>query len=230
MRKNIVPVLILCLIAVALSTGNVVSAKDSCTSLNDEVLAYSPGHYLYGTLMSPGYDAFGYNYGAHMFKGSYANVYLGRDGLPPYDGDDASYLADNPAASGRWYWPYRTTQILMKWNDAWLSNQDCDDDGLLDRHYGYSSYIGSGAWETNHQMDSYTDSAETCNWVYFTKIIAAPADADAIDGFWYAADGTEIGPSIWGEFATIQSVYNDPCGGFTGIEYLSPDHAGFGGW
>lgn len=118
----------------------------------------------------------------------------------------------------------------MKWNDAWISNQDCDGDGKLDRHYGFSSYIDSGAWETNHMWDSYDDSGATCNWVYFTKIIAVPADADKVAGVWYAIDGTEIGPDIWGEFATIQSVYNDPCADFTGIEYLSPDHAGFGGW
>jgi len=36
------------------------------------------------------------------------------------------------------------------------------------------------------------------------KIVAAPADATLVGGLWYAADGTEIGPAIWGEFATIQ--------------------------
>ena len=39
----------------------------------------------------------------------------------------------------------------------------------------------------------------------FTKIVAAPAGATAADGVWYAADGTEIGPVIWGAFATIVS-------------------------
>ena len=67
-----------------------------------------------------------------------------------------------------------------------------------------------------------------CTWTYFTKIVAAPADATKLAGVWYAADGTEIGPDIWGQFATIQSVYNDPCGGFHGIEYLSPMGPGFG--
>ncbi|NOH01687.1 MAG: hypothetical protein HND47_06865 [Chloroflexi bacterium] len=230
MSKKFLFVAILCLIAAAVFTGGSVSAASSCTTLKDEVITYSPGHYLYGDPILPGYDAFGYNYQAYLFKGSYANIYLGRDGLPPYAGDDAAYLDANPSAEWKWYWPYRTTRVLMKWNDAWLSNKDCDGNGTLDRHYGYPSYIGSGAWETNHMLDSYLDGDLTCNWVYFTKIIAAPADATASGGTWYAADGTEIGPSIWGEFATIQSVYNDPCAGFTGIEYLSPDHAGFGGW
>ena len=43
-------------------------------------------------------------------------------------------------------------------------------------------------------------------------------------------DGVEIGPMIWNEFAIIQEVYNDPCAGYEGMFYISPDHAGFGGW
>ena len=65
-------------------------------------------------------------------------------------GDDESYLDENPGAASHWAWPYRSIKLVMKWNDAWLSNMDRDDDGMLDRHYGFSSYIGSGAWETNH--------------------------------------------------------------------------------
>ena len=206
------------------------SSVAACTTIKDGVLTYSPGHYLYGTPLSTGFDAYGYNYQAHMFKGSYANAYLGGMGYPAYNGDDAAYLTANPGAAITWVWPYRTSNLLMKWNDAWLSNKDCDTNGALDRHAGYPSYIGSGAWITNHMWDSYEYEGAVCNWDYFTKIIAAPADATQSAGIWYAADGIEIGPAIWGEFATIQSVYNNPCSGFTGIEYLSPDHAGFGGW
>jgi hypothetical protein len=130
-----------------------------------------------------------------------------------------------------WCQPYADVDLIMKWNDAWLSNVDCDGDGLLDRHYGDLSYIGSGAWLTNHQSGDYLDAdGNACSWTYFVKIVAAPADATLSGGVWYTADGTEMGSSIWGEFATIQSVYNDPCAGLGGIEYLSPDHAGFGGW
>jgi len=129
-----------------------------------------------------------------------------------------------------WCQPYADVSLAMKWNDAWLSNMDCDGDGLLDRHYGYASYIGSGAWETNHQAGEYELDGKTCKWTYFVKIVAAPADAYADGGVWYNADGTEIGPEIWGAFAIIQEVYNDPCGGFHGLQYLSPDHAGLGNW
>jgi hypothetical protein len=119
---------------------------------------------------------------------------------------------------------------MMKWNDAWLSKKDCDGDGELDRHYGFSSYIGSGAWLTNHQSDTYIDEGgNECYWNYFVKIVAAPADATLRpDGYWYAADGTMIGPVIWGQFITIQQVYNDPCEGLEGIEFLSPIGPGFG--
>jgi hypothetical protein len=121
-------------------------------------------------------------------------------------------------------------QLEMKWNDPWLSNVSCDGDVLLDRRYGFPAYKGSGAWETNHMSGSYESNGQTCNWTYFVKIIAIPLDATATGGVWYAADGTEIGPAIWGDFAVIQEVSNDPCSGFSGLLYLSPDHAGFGGW
>jgi hypothetical protein len=57
-----------------------------------------------------------------------------------------------------------------------------------------------------------------------------PSDATLDGGIWFNADGVEIGPEIWGEFATIQEVENDPCAGIHGIQYSSPDHPGFGGW
>ncbi len=120
--------------------------------------------------------------------------------------------------------------LQMKWNDAWLSNKDCDGDGLLDRHFGFDSYIGSGAWLTNHMSGEYEVNGEICSWNYFVKIVAAPADAYVDGDYWYAVDGTEIGEVIWGEFAIIQVVSNDPCAGEHGRQYVSPDHAGLGGW
>ncbi len=117
----------------------------------------------------------------------------------------------------------------MKWNDAWLSNKDCDGDGLLDRHSGYANYIGSGAWLTNHQKGVYIDTdGLKQRWEYFCKIVAAPADAILTGGMWYAQDGKELGPAIWGEFITIQEIYNDTGTGDHGVLYKSPYSAGFG--
>lgn len=205
------------------------SAKPSaCTTLQDGVLGYSATHYLAGQPLPTGYDAYGYNYQAHQFQGSYANVYLGRDGYPPYTGDDASYLAANPTAANHWTWPYRNDQVAMKWNDAWLSNRDCDADGLLDRHYGLPSYIGSGAWITNHQSGEYNDSNGPQRWNYFVKIVAAPTAATQNAGVWYTSAGREIGPVIWDEFATILEVYNDSGTGNHGVSYRSSAGPGFG--
>lgn len=177
--------------------------NQNCTTIQDGTLLTSTGD-----VITTGYDEWGYNYQAHMFNGMYCDSYR-----------DAA-----------WCQPYADVRLMMAWNDAWLSNMDCDGDGLLDRYYGYSSYRGSGAWLTNHQSGSYEVDGRTCNWNYFVKIVAAPLDATLSGGIWYNAAGTEIGPAIWGSFAIIQEVSNDPCAGVHGLQYLSPDHAGFGGW
>ena len=42
-------------------------------------------------------------------------------------------------------------------------------------------------------------------WCYFVKIVAAPTEADLVDGNWYL-DGELMGYEIWGSFAVIQEV------------------------
>jgi len=161
--------------------------KSSCTNIQSGELLASDD-----SVITTGYDEWGYNYQAHMFNGTYCDAYR-----------DAA-----------WCQPYKEDNLMMKWNDAWLSNVDCGGDGLtgdtpdgnLDRYYGFSSYIGSGAWLTNHMSGEYEQNGEMCSWNYFVKIVAAPADATSLNGFWYTADGTEIGPVIWGSFAIIQDL------------------------
>jgi hypothetical protein len=175
-------------------------AGDGCTTIQDGLTASD------GSPIETGFDEFGYNYQAHMFNGRYCD----------YDRVLGGSSCD--------------VDLIMKWNDAWLSNTDCIGDGLLDRHYGYDSYIGSGAWCTNHMKGSYPLDGKTCKWTYFVKIVAAPADGYSDNGLWYTAAGLEIGPVIWGAFAIIEQVENDPCAGIHGVQYLSPDHAGLGNW
>jgi len=285
----------------------------SCTTIMSGELLNSSGE-----VIMPGYDDWGYNYQARLFNGYYCDAY-----------QDAA-----------WCQEWKTDRLIMKWNDAWLSNQDCDGDLLLDRHYGHDSYIGSGAWLTNHMSGEYegenyswdvsgdwtldfasgtdnrqfvnlvqdaegivtgefwylsgsdwlyggtlqgtvtgdelylhyerpepltytgdfygtigegviTDGAftdsnnnnltwiatgtsekvyEICSWDYFVKIVAAPSTAYLDGGYWYTEDDEEIGPAIWGEFATIQEVYNDPCAGESGLQYNSPLRSGLGNW
>ena len=299
----------------ALSMNVGLAKPKTCTNIQSGELLASDG-----TVIATGFDQWGYNYQGKMFNGYYCDAYRDAD----------------------WCQPYKEDNLMMKWNDAWLSNKDCDDDGLLDRHYGHDSYIGSGAWLTNHMSGEYEqyvwdvsgewviavndgrylhdyvfamtsledgtfsgvggypagssdytfdevvingqvvgdsvaftavyyiDSvptgytwnavgtvdefgqmtgtgdagvyewhsiegeaqkiSEMCYWNYFTKIVAAPDDAYTEAGVWYTAEGVEIGPVIWGSFATIQTVENDSCTGAHGLQYVSPVRAGLGNW
>lgn len=134
-----------------------VKPVDTCQYVVDGNIPYAPGHNLAGQFLMPGYDIFGYNYQAHIFNGSFANAYLGRpgSGLPPYTGDDEAYLAAHPEAASHWTWPFRNVNLQMKWNDAWLANKDCEPNDVLDRHAGFDTYKGSGAWLTNHATGTY---------------------------------------------------------------------------
>lgn len=161
-----------------------------------------------GEVITTGFDEWGYNYQGHLFNGMYCDSYR----------------------NAEWCWPYADVNLDMKWNDAWLSNKDCDGDALLDRHYGSDSYIDSGAWLTNHQSGEYEQEEATCKWNYFVKIVAVPGDAYVSDGVWYTAGGTRIGTVIWGAFAIIQQVENDACAGLHGLQYVSPAGAGLGTW
>ena len=208
------------------------SAGQDCTTIKEGIW-YSPTHYLAGNLLKVGFDIYGYNYQAHLFNSYYCNAYLGGYDLPPYEGDDALYLetygqAIYDFAVNTWCWPYRNVVVNMKWNDAWLAHMDCDGDGKLDRHFGYPSYIGSGAWETNHQSGTNVYDGVEYRWNYFVKIVAAPSDATLINGIWYDASGVEIGPVIWNEFAIIEEVYNDQYTGEHGLVFKSPVRAGLG--
>jgi hypothetical protein len=227
MRKQVILATILALVMLMTVTITPAIAADDIDSITKGEVKYRAGHYLAGQVVPLGYDPYGYNYQAHMFSGSYFNVYSGGAGLPPWEGDDAAYLAANPGAVNHWAWPYREINLLMKWNDAWLSNKDRDQDGNLDRHWDYATYIGSGAWETNHMWGINPDGT---TWNYFVKIVAVPADANEVEGIWYTADGVEIGSEIWGAFAIIQQVENDPWVGVHGAQYISPNNCGFGSY
>lgn len=193
--------LLLCLVLALFLTTQALAKKDLCTTIQSGELFATDG-----SVILPGYDQWGYNYQAHLFNGYYCDSYRDAD----------------------WCQPYKEDKLSMKWNDAWLSNKDCDGDGKLDRHYGFDSYIGSGAWLTNHQSGEYEQDGELCKWNYFVKIVAAPADAYQENGVWYTADAEEIGPVIWEEFAVIQEVSNDSCAGQHGVQYHSPVGPGFG--
>jgi hypothetical protein len=203
--ENTMKKLIFALVLVALlAIPSVAMAQDpgTCTTIQDGTLYGSDGF-----LLTVGYNEWGYNYQAYLFNGMYCDYH-------PYyrpGGGGYAWCQAN----------YGDVKLIMKWNDAWLSNKDCDGDGNLDRHYGFDSYRGSGAWLTNQMSGGQGKD----HWTYFTKIVAAPADATPVGGMWYTADGTEIGPVIWGAFATVQEVESG-----SGVTYLSPAGPGVGNW
>lgn len=203
MRKFLMILLGLVVVAflIGITSHYAVAKKGNCVTIQDGILLASTGE-----LLTAGYDEFGYNYQAHMFNGRYCD----------YD----------RVAGGS----YCDVDLIMKWNDAWLSSKSCDGDLLLDRHFGYHSYIGSGAWLTNHQSGKVEVNGKLRKWTYFVKIVAAPEGAHPANGYWYLADGTELGEVIWGSFAVIQRVLNDPSEGVHGKQYVSPAAPGFGKW
>ncbi len=105
-------------------------------------------------------------------------------------------------------------------------------DGNLDRHHGYLSYTGSGAWLTNHRSGSYeverNGKIKEADWTYFIKIVTPPSTAIKVDGVWYTEDGIKIGPVRYGTFAAVQIIINDPFAAVHGKQYGSPAGPGFG--
>lgn len=182
--------------------SSVEAKKSNCATIQDGTILASDGN-----VIETGFDQWGYNYQSHMFNGTYCDAYR-----------DAS-----------WCQEYKDVSLSMKWNDAWLSNKDCDGDNFLDRHYGYGSYIGSGAWLTNHQAGEYEgEDGEMCHWTYFVKIVAMNSDDYVNSGVVYDSEGNERGLPIWGSFVIIQKIVNDPCAGAHGVAYLSPMGPGLG--
>ncbi len=200
MRKLFLVILVLGL-TISISATVFAGSKNECTTIQNGTLFTTDDR-----IIETGYDEWGYNYQGRMFNGGYCDAYRDAD----------------------WCQPYKDIDLMMKWNDAWLSNKDCDSDGLLDRHHGYDSYIGSGAWLTNYQSGKVEVNGKLRKWTYFIKIVAVPSDAYKEDGYWFTADDNEIGPVIWGAFAIIQEVSNDPSLGEHGILYKSPAGAGLG--
>lgn len=214
MKKLLFRAVVLCVAALMFAATSPAAVEcTACATIQEGTITATDG-----SVLATGYDQWGYNYQSHGFNGIYDNV----------DRAGTVFTDENCDAA-----PFGCVTLQMKWNDAWLSNQDCNLDGKLDRP---APYKGSGAWNTNHMSGSYEYLAENgrmkeAHWTYFVKTIAVPLDAVACGANWCEADGVSvIGPRLWGDFAIIQSVYNDPVGGATGLEYLSPVSPGLGAY
>lgn len=168
---------------VLLVASSVSAAKNNCARIKDGTIVHGSGE-----LITRGFDDWGYNYRAHKFVGGYCDAYR-----------DAEWCQDQADII-----------LYMRWNNAWLSNKDCDGDGHLDRHFGKETYIGSGARLFNLQKGFYYDEQGVKQrWTYTSKIVAVPTNAETDGEYWYTPKGKIIGPVIWGEFALIYENYKD---------------------
>ena len=129
-----------------------------------------------GNPISLGYDQYGYNYQAHMFNGLYDNF---ARPIPPATTGDVN--------------------LIMKWSNDWLANQDCNGDHKLDRGLNAQTGESTGesmGWLTNHvEGDCLTASGDSIHATYFVKIVwVGPAP---------------VGPDPW-EGKRIWNVYAGP--------------------
>ena len=157
----------------------------------------------FGNTIFVGFNQTGYNYQAKTYSGEMF-----------------------PDTSPGWH-------LKWKWNDAYLSTQDCDGDNLLDIANGMDSYRGSGAWTTTKWTKTYTDKdGNKCQVSQFTKYVAVPVDAYKKDGIYFDASGQEIGQVVnspeFEDFAKVQLIWNDPCRGINGVDYKAPGPVGLG--
>ena len=205
--------LIVTAVMVCLLFAGLAFAKDACTTIQSGELVTS-----YGEPITVGFNQWGYNYQARLFNGMYCDSYQG----------------------AAWCQEYSDVTLKMKWNDAWMSNKDCDGDLKLDRHFGYPTYKDSGAWLTNHQswpvdVEVENEAGEIelvtvpMTATYFCKIVAVRSSDVLTDGIYYTSDGLEIGPAIWGQFAIIQEEIDDPSDP-DALDYVSPAGPGLGKW
>ena len=186
-----------------------------CNTIKDGVIVDTNGNQI-----KTGYDKWGYNYQAHIFNGLYWN------NLRP----EIPWTKETLIAAGK-----STTILVMKWSETWLSNKDCNLDGLLDRGYSCNpdnpiSSACEGAWVTNHQTGWTEVNGKKKKWTYFVKIVMVPeGEGNYKDGgYWFTFDGVEIGSEIWGAYARILQISNDPSFGEHGVFYKSDVNPGFG--
>lgn len=198
------------------TTASAAGSTATCASIAQGTVLYAPTSYLHGTVIKKGRNAYGYDYNRSSFEGNFFNSYANAAGLPPLKGNEADYLAANPTAANHWAWPYREVKVEMDWNDQWLSNKDCTGDGLLDRHYGFSSYIGSGAilfeTETWPVMVG-GKKAKARDELRVEALTSADVIIPSISYFGEQTvrrqDGTEL-PQLWAEFVVTCYKLRDP--------------------
>ena len=167
-------------VAVLLATASLAHAQ--CVKIQSGTLTDKNG-----TVLTTGYDQYGYNYQAHLFNGLSEN----------------SVRPDVVVTEG-------TENLVMKWSDDWLANVSCDGDATLDLGLNSKTGVATGTsmgWVTNHFEGDYLGSDnELHHYTYFVKIIY---DAGAA-----CAAGSDT--CVWGSYAIIEELQNDDFGEYGG--------------
>ncbi|QIA09383.1 hypothetical protein [Draconibacterium halophilum] len=235
MKKSI---LLLIVLAVALAFAgcekDLVEEPDSSTELKS-------GNS--GNNKITGVDEYGYNWNAHLFKGSFYNAIVG-DNLyasapwshtTPYRGIDEDitppeYSEEPEDMYDLWgmAWWLRHVNLVMKWNESLISKEGVYPANLDD-------WIGSDGWIT---FEFSGIDANGKNWSQFQKMVAANHD-DMLkkdgewypNGVWYNSDDEEIGIfNDWTQLILVQcEKTGEPPFPFSTIpEYNNTERLGFG--
>ena len=139
--------------------------RNFCAQISDGIIYQEDDM----TPILPGVDEWGYNFEKHSFEGKYCDSYHNAD----------------------WCKEWADEDLKMRWNDAWLSNEDCDYDGNLDRP---SEWVGSGAWLVMFRSGSYIDESGVLHqWSRHLRVQAIPEGAYLEEGIWYGKNGQKLG-------------------------------------
>ena len=157
-----------------------------------------------------GFDEWGYNYRAHQFNG-------------PYCFYDRHYDPDNPD----WNDVYCDIHLIMQWSETWLSAEDRDGDGELDRGCTFDkgewtctgTSATTGAWLTNHMRGTDENGDD---WTYYVEIVYP--GYDPVDENGDGLDDESGAPIVWGKFIILKEVSS----GVGATLYTQP--VGFGAW
>jgi hypothetical protein len=179
------------------------------------------------------FDQWGYNRKALVFKGWYVNAYAEKNGFAtPYvgiKGDpcgniDSYFSSVGLTCDPTSGWPSDPTGYPYAYNVLLQINVNRAWD---DAHRNATSWTPD-AWLTNHQVGWYVgEDGKIHQWEWFLKIVwIGPGGSSSR----YWRPGGYV-TEFYGmkAFEVIQSVYNDPYGGFHGIEtHAVPPGLGWG--
>jgi len=181
-----------------------------------------------------GFDEWGFNFKANVFKSYLINAMLGDpafEGMPHYRQPGLVYHGEgiqfwNDLVAQYPYFPQimpeglLECQMEMKWNDA-----------LLNSNGEYpGTWFDADAWI----MFKYKMNTETERWSQVRKLVSISTGDELIDGIWYNSEGLEIGKQsyYWSDTLIIKQVINTGENQYVPAvmpdDYVCPNWVGFG--